>query len=577
MADNRRILIIDDNPAIHEDFRKILTLDQGGQDLADAEAAFFGEPGDTGPRLEVEVDSAHQGQEGLEKVAAAISDNRPYALAFVDMRMPPGWDGLKTIEEVWKVDPALQIVICTAYSDNSWSDICERLGRTDQLLILKKPFDNAEVCQIALALTEKWNLSRQARLKQHDLERLVDERTSQLREKEKALRHKQKLETIGSLAGGIAHEFNNLLQVIRGYTRFAMDELAEESQPYHDLTHVVKASDQAAMITSQLLSFSRKQPSQKTNLATNDIATTTLKMVKPVLGEQIELTTNLDDETGIVHVDANIMSQVLLNLCINARDAMADGGKLTVETEQTEIVNQRGRLFTPRQPNLKPGNYAVITVTDTGTGIPDDVIERVFDPFFTTKEVGKGSGMGLAMVFGAAQDHDGTVTVESIDGIGSTFRIFLPVVCDSISENWHAKVDDERTSLTGSETILVAEDEPAVRDVTVRTLLRSGYNVITATNGEDAVDQFQQNSDGIDLAILDVVMPGLNGHQALDRMKTIRPTVKAIFCTGYDPDTAQIETCESEPVATIYKPVSPEALLVAVRQTLEEHSTCHAI
>lgn len=256
---SRRILVIDDNAAIHDDFRKIFTYAKS-ETLDDAESAFFNEtPEGAEIDLDIEIDSAHQGQEGLQKVITAIRQGMPYAMAFVDMRMPPGWDGLTTIERIWEVSPDLQIVICSAYSDNSWTDICKRLGRSDRLLILKKPFDNAEVCQLALALTEKWNLARRAKLKREDLERLVAERTRDLEEKDIVLRQKYKLEAVGALAGGVAHEFNNLLQAIRGYTCFAREEVPAEGRAYEDLGYVIDATDRAAGIASQLLSFSRRK------------------------------------------------------------------------------------------------------------------------------------------------------------------------------------------------------------------------------------------------------------------------------------------------------------------------------
>ncbi|EMI52132.1 response regulator [Rhodopirellula sallentina] len=264
-TDKPRILIIDDNPSIHEDFRKILTVDRETQSLADAANAFFGDDEggsndiEGGPPLEVELDSAYQGQEGYQKVLSAMMEGRPYTLAFCDIRMPPGWDGLTTIEHLWQADPNLQVVICSAYSDNTWADISRRLGRSDRLLILKKPFDNAEVMQLAVALIEKRRLINAASVKQVELEAMVQERTQQLEQRDQALRQKQKLESIGSLAGGVAHEFNNLLQAIGGYTSFAMEEIDPEGQAYNDLTHVVEATSRASEITGQLLSFSRKQ------------------------------------------------------------------------------------------------------------------------------------------------------------------------------------------------------------------------------------------------------------------------------------------------------------------------------
>ena len=574
---NRRILVVDDNLAIHSDFRKILVSDGSGQELEDAEAAFFGEGCDINRELNVELDSAHQGQEGLEKVVAAVAENRPYALAFVDMRMPPGWDGLTTIEQLWKADPDLQVVICTAYSDNTWSDIREQLGDTDQLLILKKPFDNVEVCQLALALTEKWHLAQQARLKKRDLERMVDERTEQLREREEALRRKHKLEAIGSLASGIAHEFNNVLQVIRGYTRFAMDELSVDAQPHRDLQYAVEAVDRAAEITRQLLNFSRQQPAKKSHQEVNEIVTMTLRMVRPVFGEQIEVDVDLSDEAGIVYADVDIMSQALLNLCINARDAMPSGGRLRITTDQREILDRRGGNASTGQPNLKPGHYSVITVADTGCGMPAKVIDRVFDPFFTTKEVGKGTGMGLAMVFGTLQNHEGTVTVESSEGQGSTFRIWLPVAAQATNDAQQPTKNSGASSLTGSETILLAEDDPMVRDAAVRVLRAAGYTVIVAADGEDAVRKFEQNADTIQMAVLDVVMPKLDGHRVYDRMKEANSEIKVVFCTAYNPETDQTDVLEGVQVSTIYKPLAEEALLSTMRRMLDEEPLCQTV
>lgn len=566
---NRRVLVIDDNRSIHDDFRKILASKGPGDELKAAEAAFFEEVDDTELHLDVELDGACQGQEGLEKVVAAVADHRPYALAFVDMRMPPGWDGITTIEQLWKADPDLQVVICTAYSDKSWSDICRRLGRTDQLLILKKPFDNAEVWQLALALTEKWQLTQQARLRQDELMRLVDERTAQLREAEASLRQQQKLEAIGSLAGGIAHEFNNLLQVIRGNARFAMDELPADEQPYQDLTNVVDAVDRAAAITSQLLSFSRKKPVQKSNRAVNEVVATTLKLVRPVIGEQIELDVTFGDNAGTVCVDADIMSQAMLNLCVNARDAMPSGGRLRITTEQVELGDRRQRIASPRQPELKPGHYSMLTVADTGLGIPAEVRDRIFDPFFTTKEVGKGSGMGLAMVFGAVQDHDGAVTVESAEGQGSAFRLFLPVVPNHSEDAPRPAGKCAGLPANGNETILVADDDLIVRGLAVRALREAGYTTISADDGEQAVQLFEQHAERIDLVLLDVVMPKMNGRLVYQTIKGLRPETEIVFCSGYDPAANCGGLAMEKGWRLIQKPYDPDELLLTVREVLD--------
>ncbi|MFT5327257.1 MAG: two-component system NtrC family sensor kinase, partial [Planctomycetaceae bacterium] len=403
--ENRRIIIIDDNEAIHEDFRKILSSEADTEELNDDEAFLFGddESPASGWDQSFELDSALQGKDGLELVSKAFEEGRPYAMAFVDMRMPPGWDGVETIERLWQVDPALQVVICTAYSDYSWKETIDRLGQSDQLLILKKPFDVAEVSQLALALTEKWSMQRQSRLKQSDLERLVEERTADIAEKDAALRHKQKLESIGSLAGGVAHEFNNLLQAILGYTRFAQEGLDEDDQRFQDLTQVLNAGDRAASLTSQLLCFSRADQFEPQSVSVQTVLEDLGNLLKPVVGAQIDV--SIDSAADHLHVFAEPggLQQVLLNLCVNARDAMPAGGKITIRTKTATVPpaasNPRG---------LNPSEQGVcFSVTDTGTGMTPGQLNRIFEPFFTTKEVGKGTGLGLAMVHGFVEQHGG--------------------------------------------------------------------------------------------------------------------------------------------------------------------------
>ncbi len=421
---NRRVLVIDDNPAIHNDFRKIFASSRSDASLDAIESKFFGEPSEnTDSDFNVELDGAFQGEAGVDKVLAAMDTGRPYAVAFVDMRMPPGWDGLATIEKLWSVDPDLQMVICSAYSDNSWTDICKRLGKSDRLLILKKPFDNAEVCQFVLALTEKWNLAKRATLKQSELTNLVDIRTQALKEMDIQLRQKHKLEAVGSLAGGVAHEFNNLLQAIRGYTCFARDAVPKNGQPYEDLGHVLDATDRAAVIARQLLSFGRRRPPQKAHVELLETMTETLVMIKPLIPANVELSVEFCSGPIGILADADLLSQTLLNLCINACDAMDEGGELSIQIEKVELDDVTAM---EAQPMLDPGCYALVSITDTGQGIPDEIKARIFEPFFTTKDTGKGTGMGLPIVFSFLQDHGGTVVVDSTVGVGSTFRIYLP-------------------------------------------------------------------------------------------------------------------------------------------------------
>lgn len=565
---NRRVIVIDDNPSIHDDFRKILVPDDGGSALDEMEASFFGEVTDSRPRLDIELDTADQGREGFEKVKAAVASGNPYAVAFVDMRMPPGWDGLTTIEHLWEADPNLQVVICSAYSDKSWADICRRLGSTDRLLILKKPFDNAEVCQLALALTEKWNLKRQAAMRRDELEKLVDERTEKLKQMDEALRQKQKLEAIGSLAGGVAHEFNNLLQAISGYTRFAMDQLAESDQAYDDLTHVIEAADRAAGITGQLLSFSRRNPPKKALLKANKIVDMTLNMARPLLGANVDVDTVLGGDVGCVSADAELLSQALLNLCINARDAMSESGTLTIQTSRQTL--ESGQPRDARIANLADGDYALISVTDTGSGISEEVQERIFEPFFTTKEVGKGTGMGLAMVFGAIHDHGGMVLCDSEVGKGSTFSILVPIVADEEEMPTHSTNHSDGCAAKGVEKVLLAEDDETVRDVSLRTLRQAGYEVIVATDGQEAFDAIEEHGDSLQLAILDVVMPKFSGHEVFQRLREKQPGIEVVFCTGYDPEAMKLNTPELEGTIVVRKPVDRDELLKMVRRVLDQ-------
>lgn len=558
---DRRVLIVDDNRAIHDDFRKILEVGCCRSGLADREAALFGESVSASRIFRYRIDDAYQGREALQKVVEALEIGEPYDMAFVDMRMPPGWDGTETIERIWQVDPGLQIVICTAYSDYSWQDLFERLGGSDNLLILKKPFDNTEVQQLAVALTEKRELARRAKLRRDELEQLVEERTAALAEKDEQLRQKQKLEAIGALAGGVAHEFNNLLQGIRGYSQFAMDELDPEAQPHKDLRQAMTAVDRAATLTRQLLDFSRRKTFNKTAVDVNDMVEAVIKMIQPAIGERVETRVDLADDVGSVVADPAMLQQALMNLCINARDAMPTGGKLIIRTDTVTISD----TYADMHPDVRPGSYARIILTDTGCGMSADVKQRIFEPFFTTKEIGKGTGLGLAMVYGVVTEHEGAVHVYSELGKGTTFRIYLPLegamyACPEVP------TEGPRG---GTETILVAEDEPLVRDTAVRILQQAGYVTLEAENGEEAVRLFEENEETVSLAVLDLVMPIMNGRDAYARMKQVKPSIEAVFCTGYDPLAGQVAAGACEETEVIEKPFHPEALLHAVREALD--------
>jgi PAS domain S-box-containing protein len=860
---NRRILIIDDNTSIHTDFKKIL----GGQTEAEASlesfgAEMFGENPAARPTAAFQLASAYQGQEGLAAVQQALAAGRPFALAFVDVRMPPGWDGIETVARIWEVDPDLEIVICTAYSDHSWEEITTRLGGSDKLVILKKPFDVVEVLQLAHALTRKWSLSQESKHHLKELDQRIQERTRELRESEtrysslfenmlegfaycrmifedgrptdfvylevnrafehltglkdvvgkkiselvpgipqahpelfekygrvassgqperfevrldrlriwlavsayspspghfiavfdniterkeaelrlaafasldhklgaakstgeaaqiivnvadesigwdaclcdlysaaenlvshvltidivggrraacpappsnlcppsplakkaiqngsqlvlrrepdvpsgetvpfgdlsrpsasllyvpirngpavigllsiqsytvdaydahdlallqsladrcgaamerirteeslrqtqEQLRHSQKLEAIGQLAGGVAHDFNNLLSVIRGNIELVLMEpgrFNEETTASLKLT--VAAADRAANLTRQLLAFSRKQVMQSRPLNLNSVIANLTKMLKRLIGEHIQLKCLYATNPPFVRADVGMFEQVLVNLVVNARDAMAKGGEMLLSTEVVTL----DRAYALAHPDARAGDFVCCSVQDTGVGISAENLPHIFEPFFTTKEVGKGTGLGLSTVYGIVKQHSGWVEVSSQAGVGSVFKVFLPVVEPSAAEKEpHPGV--ALNAHVGTETILLVEDEDAVRSVARRFLLRSGYSVVEAVSGREALDLWRQRTREIDLVVTDLMMPGgVSGADLAKQLWTERPRLKVIFVSGYSSNVAGKEAELFRPGQSrfLQKPCPPTEFLSAVRECLDE-------
>lgn len=386
-----------------------------------------------------------------------------------------------------------------------------------------------------------------------------------LRDKESQLRHKQRMEAVGSLAGGIAHEFNNLLHVIKGYTEFAIEQYEQESTiDLDDLREAVGASNRATRLTRQLLDFSRSEEPDLTREDSNTIVTDLQSLIRPLLGEQVTFRTHLCEPTAPVLADRTLLTQALMNLCVNARDAMPDGGTLMITTECVQVDEQEAELRT----NIKPGQYSRFSVTDTGCGIPVDLIGRIFDPFFTTKEAGKGTGMGLAFVYGVVQQHQGFVDVSSEPDVGTTFEIYLPLCCVDEGAEPTPRLKKHPVP-ENAPLILVAEDEKTVRKVATRILERNGYATIVAEDGEEAVLQFRQNADRISLVLLDVTMPKLSGRKAFEEIRRIRPDTPAVFCTGYDPHSQQLEGVLQSGIPIVEKPFAKHDLLNVVNAALK--------
>jgi two-component system, cell cycle sensor histidine kinase and response regulator CckA len=373
------------------------------------------------------------------------------------------------------------------------------------------------------------------------------------RELEAQLRQSQKMEAIGQLAGGIAHDFNNILTIIHGFATTLLDAEAGAESRRIAAEHIVEASERAAGLTRQLLAFGRRQVMQTRNVDLNDLVASLAKMVQRVLGEDINLQLQLSARPMFVHADPGLIDQVLMNLVLNARDAMPDGGLLRIDT------------LARTSP---AGNDAVVRVVDTGIGIPEERLSRIFDPFYTTKDAGKGSGLGLATAFGIVSQHGGRLTVSSRVGSGTTFEVILPVAAQQ------TKAADALTQkfspLGGTETILLVEDEAAVRTLTRTVLERGGYKVIAAANGAEGLRAFQQSAEPIDLVLTDIVMPhGMSGRDLAERLVTIKPGLPVVFTSGYSTDFAGHELSLKERQMFLQKPARPAQILEAVRRTLD--------
>jgi PAS domain S-box-containing protein len=675
---NHRILLVDDNPSIHVDFRDILCPGNAGTAAGKKlEAALFDEAPAATDQIIFELDSAYQGQEGLEMVQQALAGKRPYAMAFVDVRMPPGWDGIETIARIWEVDPELQVVVCTAYSDYSWEEMRVKVGQPDSLLVLKKPFDNIEVQQIAHALTKKWLLNLQTRMQIAELlqanenlvrsearfykafhesplpsaiqifpdQRFVDVNQrfaevtgyqtgdlightaaelrlwekpamadqwseSILRQElvrdeectirtpagdvrellvslsplalgeqphglllaqdvseqtllERQLQQAQKMEAIGQLAAGVAHDFNNILTIIQGHAGLMQHKMDASNPLARSLDQIAQASNRAATLVRQLLMFSRKQVMQFKPVDMNDTIRNVIKMLERVVGEHVQIEFSPQSPLPAIHADSSMLEQIAMNLAVNARDAMPKGGLIAIATSLENI----NHAPTPMDPERREGPFICLSFHDNGTGMDAQILRRIFEPFFTTKPAGKGTGLGLSTVFGIVRQHHGWLEVESKLDHGTTFRCYFPA-SDQAAEETKMVVD--AAMHTGHETILVAEDEEALREMVVQVLKDQGYTVLAAASGAHALEVWKQTNRPVDLLITDMVMPGgVMGSELAERLLGQCPRLKVIYTSGYSPGMAGKDLALLESRNFLPKPYSIGQLAAFVRKCLD--------
>jgi PAS domain S-box-containing protein len=381
---------------------------------------------------------------------------------------------------------------------------------------------------------------------------------------EEQFRQSQKMEAIGQLAGGVAHDFNNILTVIHGHASLLLAGGGLSGTPAKCAQQISLAAERAAGLTRQLLAFGRRQMMQPRQLDLNEVVGNMTKMLGRILGEDIALQLHYCPQQALVEADAGMLEQVLLNLAVNSRDAMPKGGLLAIKIAPVCV----DALRTAQQPEASVGSYICLSVTDTGCGIPPEILRRIFEPFFTTKEVGKGTGLGLATVYGIIQQHQGWIEVESEVGQGTTFKVFLR----RSAETAKAAQDQPSEQVTrgGTETILVVEDEAYVRELVCSVLTRHGYRVLQAESGVGALQVWQESKERIDLLFTDLIMPDqLNGRELAEKLWTERPRLKVLFTSGYSADAIGKDFVLRRGLNYLQKPYQPQKLALTVRDCLD--------
>jgi two-component system cell cycle sensor histidine kinase/response regulator CckA len=380
---------------------------------------------------------------------------------------------------------------------------------------------------------------------------------------ESQFRQSQKMESAGRLAGGVAHDFNNLLTAIIGYSELALAALPEDHPMRRYISTIAEAGNKAVTLVRQLLAFSRKQVLEMKTVNINEIIENLAKILRLAVGEDLILQLNLSPSVKNVKADAGQIEQLTMNLAVNARDAMPSGGRLTIETGNVELDEEYARTHV----EVIPGPYVMLAVTDTGVGMSREVQEKIFEPFFSTKG-SRGTGLGLATVYGIVKQHNGSIYVYSEEKIGTTFKVYLPVTAEAIQAP--DEKGEKTPDLRGTETVLVVDDEPSIRKLVIDTLEPLGYRLIEASCGEEALQRNAMIKDGTDLLLTDVVMPDMNGRELADRIKEQSPAVKVLFMSGYTEETIEPHGVPEMKKIFMQKPLTPKKLLAKIRDILDE-------
>lgn len=502
-----KVLLVEDNPA---DARLIAEM------LKEAKGVKF------------HVDKADR----LSVAIEAIS-NKPFDIVLLDLTLPDSM-GLDTFTRIHSRSPHLPVIVFTGLHDEDMAVRAVREGAQDYLV-------KGEVDSALLARTIRYAIER----------RKLEERLIQ----------SGKMEAIGQMAAGVAHDFNNYLTLIKGYARLLQEEIKEGTPLSSHVEKILSSSEKAEGLTKGLLALGKKQMMSPKAVDLNAIVRRFEKFLKMLVGKDIELYLNLSDKNLKVIVDSTQIEQVLMNLAINAKDAMSDKGELTVITDYIDTADGAINNHT----SCKPGRYAVISISDTGQGIDEGLLDRIFDPFFTTKEEGKGTGLGLSAAYGIIKQHNGCIHCRSKIGEGTTFEIRLPIVPEA-----EKGISKEALPLEGhKKTLLLADDDNDMRTLFKDLFKDEGYRIVEAVDGEDAIKKFTESKNTPDLLLLDVMMPKKNGKEVYYEIKKIRPDIKALFISGLNTDAINEIGLLAEGASFISKPYLPSDLLAKVRGMLE--------
>ena len=463
-----------------------------------------------------------------------------YDVCLVDYRLGAK-DGIELVRELVAAGHDVPVIVLTGQGNHDVDIEAARAGAVDYLV-------KGEVTPALLERTIRYAMRGHADMRA-------------LRDSEETLRQAQKMEAVGQLAGGIAHDFNNLLTVISGYTEILLRRPGFEAEGSKELAEISKAAEQAARLTRQLLTYSRKQVVEPRALDLNDIVIETQTMLERLIGENIEVSTTLAEDLASISADDGQIKQIIMNLVVNARDAMPEGGTVLLATSNVTLAD----VSTSSRPDMTPGDYVLLTVTDTGHGMDAATAERIFEPFYTTKERDAGTGLGLSTVYGIVKQSGGHIEVESDPGMGTTFRLYLPQVAEE-AEALGPKPPDER-SLTGSETVLLVEDQEALREVGRQMLETYGYTVLLAGDGAAALELAQNQPDPIQLLMTDILMPKMGGIELAERLSTLRPELKVLYTSGYNDSGGSHQRIAGS--RYLQKPYAMEGLLRTLRELLD--------